>query len=495
MKKVLILIAIIVLLSITAIVVVLNKRGAAPVEVPPVESSGEVQVVEKPEDVEKPAKEELNSVGDLDFAFMKLENSGDNMIYSPLSIKTALLMLREGATGETKAQIDKLLGDYVGKSYPNSKNISFANSVFIRDNFEDFVKDSYKQTVNSKYGAEIIIDDFSSAERANKWINEKTLGLIDNVLTDDEVKNPLTVMLLINALGIDMEWAVKYDVVLTHPDIFLKENDKYLRTEWGYYEDIDSEDSYTVPMQYEQFFINTYQEGTKYYNADYKLWSEMGQYNDPEVKYYVDDDMTVYAKGLKEYNGVNLQFVAIQPEKTPLKEFVKSFDSKKYEDILSNLKGLSVEEHNPNKYIEIYFKMPKFKFDYSLSLKSDLEELGMTDAFNDKLAEFYNIIENDGSAFLYVADAIHKATIDLSEEGIKAAAVTVFEMGGGGEGDEEIEWEYIHVYIDKPFIFVVRDEDTGDIWFTGTVYKPTLWEDVEEQYSPKSWSEYEEAMN
>ena len=143
----------------------------------------------------------------------------------------------------------------------------------------------------------------------------------------------------------------------------------------------------------------------------------------------------------------------------------------------------------------MFFKLPKFKFDYGLKLKEDLKKLGMLDAFENGKAEFYNIIEKDGPAFLYVGDAIHKANIDLSEEGIKAAAVTIFMMEGGGEGDEEIEWEYIHVYIDKPFLFIIRDVDTGDIWFTGTVYKPTLWDEVASQYEPMSWDEYEKLMN
>lgn len=492
MKKITILIAIIVLLSITTTVVILNKRGAEPAEPIQVNPSGEPQVIETPEEPEVPEEPEepteidMSSIDDLDFSFMKLENNGENMIYSPLSIKTALLMLRDGATGETKAQIDELLGDYKGKSYPSSKNISFANSVFIRDTFKQYVKDSYGSNLKSKYGAEVFIDDFSSAEKANNWITEKTLGLIKNVLRDDQVQNPLTVMLLINALGIDMEWKEKFDEQFTSSGYFLKENDKYLRNDWDRYDNIRDDDCYYVPMMYEQCFINTYEPGTKYYDD----WDPSS-----ELQYYVDDNITVYAKGLKEYEGVNLQFIAIQPEKTPLQEFVKSFDSEKYKEVLSSLKKIDRASHNPNKYIEIYFKLPKFKFDYGLKLKEDLKKLGMLDAFENGKAEFYNIIEKDGPAFLYVGDAIHKANIDLSEEGIKAAAVTIFMMEGGGEGDEEIEWEYIHVYIDKPFLFIIRDVDTGDIWFTGTVYKPTLWDEVASQYEPMSWDEYEKLMN
>ena len=64
---------------------------------------------------------------------------------------------------------------------------------------------------------------------------------------------------------------------------------------------------------------------------------------------------------------------------------------------------------------------------------------------------------------------------------------------GGGEGDEVEEYpEFltIKVLIQKPFLFVIRDRETGDIWFTGTVYKPTLWEEIADQYKSHSWEEY-----
>ena len=132
-------------------------------------------------------------------------------------------------------------------------------------------------------------------------------------------------------------------------------------------------------------------------------------------------------------------------------------------------------------------------FDYSLKLKDDLLSLGMTKVFDRNSAELFNIIDKSGDAYLYVADAIHKANIDLSEEGIKAAAVTVFEEGGGGEGDMP-EFEYINVNIDKPFIFVIRDTKTNDIWFTGAVYEPTLWKEISSQYKPLTWEEYQKIM-
>ena len=74
-----------------------------------------------------------NSLENFDLAFLKLENEAKNKVYSPLSIKYALEMLAEGADGESKAQLDAIIGDYVAKKYTNSEHMSFANAMFVKE--------------------------------------------------------------------------------------------------------------------------------------------------------------------------------------------------------------------------------------------------------------------------------------------------------------------------------------------------------------------------
>ena len=81
-----------------------------------------------------------NSLEDFDLYFLKLENEEENKVYSPLSIKYALAMLSEGAGGNTKAQIDAVIGDYISKKYSNNKHMSFANAMFIRNSFKKNIK-------------------------------------------------------------------------------------------------------------------------------------------------------------------------------------------------------------------------------------------------------------------------------------------------------------------------------------------------------------------
>ena len=85
------------------------------------------EVEEEIEDVEE--IENTSQISSLDFNFMKLENTKENMVYSPLSIKYALKMLEDGADGETKEQISKLTGRMSIKKYNSNDNMAFANSL------------------------------------------------------------------------------------------------------------------------------------------------------------------------------------------------------------------------------------------------------------------------------------------------------------------------------------------------------------------------------
>jgi len=90
------------------------------------------------------------------YSFLKLENKNENLVYSPLSIKYALSMLSEGANGNTKEEIDKLIKELTLTKYNNiDKVLSLANSVFIRDTYKEYVKEDYINSLKDKYNAEV----------------------------------------------------------------------------------------------------------------------------------------------------------------------------------------------------------------------------------------------------------------------------------------------------------------------------------------------------
>jgi serpin B len=104
-----------------------------------------------------------------------------------------------------------------------------------------------------------------------------------------------------------------------------------------------------------------------------------------------------------------------------------------------------------------------------LDFKNDLEKLGIVSAFNPGTANFSKLT----TSRLYVNDAIHKASINFSESGIEAAAVTSFSLDITSAADSNAK-EPIYLNFDHPFLFLIRDRSTGTPWFTGTVYIPSV---------------------
>jgi len=76
--------------------------------------------------------------------------------------------------------------------------------------------------------------------------------------------------------------------------------------------------------------------------------------------------------------------------------------------------------------------------------------------------------------YLFVSGGIHKAEIEFTEKGARAAAVTVFGMTAAKALPPPPKYP-INIIIDKPFMFIIRDKVTKDVWFTGTVYEPTKY--------------------
>jgi len=387
-----------------------------------------------PKEVE--VKEPVQSDTNIDFAFLKIENKKKNMLYSPLSIEYALKMLIEGASNNTYAEINKVLGNMELSKYTNIDNIlSLANGLFIRDIYYEYVITEYINTLKEKYDAEVIEDPFKSAQNANQWIEDKTLGIIKNILDDDVVKNPDVGMLIINALAIDMEWVIQFDDNKTSGQSFYKD---------------DGEEMIATTLSLDEI-------------------------KSKNIAYYINDDITVLTLDLKEYEGRQFEFMAIMPKEN-LSGYVENISKEQINQIDKELILSSTTQDGVN------VKIPKFKFNYNLKLKEDLNELGIIDAFDKDKADFSKMVylyKVDSN--IYVGDALHKADIEFTEKGVKAAAVTIFSMFGFG-GGFMMEKHPIDVIINKPFMFIIRDKNTKDIWFTGTVYEPNLWENDKEDY-------------
>jgi len=374
-----------------------------------------------------------------------MENDRTNMLYSPLSIKYALSMLKKGASNNTLAQIDKVLENTSLNKYENiDKNLSLANGLFIRDKYYKYVKEEYLNTLKEQYDAEVKQDEFKDAKNANQWIEDKTLGIIKNMLEDKLVQDPATVMLLINALAIDMEWEFKFDFYATYGRDFYKDDGELM-------------EATTMSQQY-------------FGNA---------------LKYYEDDDLTVVVTNLKDYEGIQFEFMALMPNEN-LSAFVENVTKSQINEIDKKLLFASDAKANG-----VIVRIPKFKFSHDLKLKEELIELGIEDVFDVFKADFSkmaNPVVDDIN--LYVSEALHKADIEFSEDGIKAAAVTVFVMALEATASNVKSAPPKIISINKPFMFIIKERTTKDIWFTGSVYEPNLWENGKMEYVRKSRSYY-----
>jgi len=112
--------------------------------------------------------------------------------------------------------------------------------------------------------------------------------------------------------------------------------------------------------------------------------------------------------------------------------------------------------------------LPKFKTETFLKLSDDLVAMGMKDAFDPDTADFSGISEVKKPADgLYISSAVHKAYIDVNEEGTEAAAVTALTMALRGMPPKPTVFR-----ADHPFLYLIRDNASGCILFLGRVLDP-----------------------
>ena len=116
--------------------------------------------------------------------------------------------------------------------------------------------------------------------------------------------------------------------------------------------------------------------------------------------------------------------------------------------------------------VELY--LPRFKYDASLLLADSLKALGMPLAFDAAQADFSGAT---GQRDLFISNVIHKAYVAVDEKGTEAAAATAVIMVGAGAPVDQPQPTIVRA--DHPFIFFIRDQQTGSILFVGRVLDPS----------------------
>ena len=345
---------------------------------------------------------------------------GKNTLISPLSVLYALAMTTNGADGETLTQMEQVLGmdcDNLNSfmlAYldllPDAKEykMSLANSIWFKDDPNFIVEQSFLQTNADYYGAGAYMAAFDEGTRndINNWVKEHTDGMIPEII--DEIPDE-AIMYLVNALAFEAEWADVYEEHQIREGRFTMED--------GTRKDVDM-------MHSEEYT-------------------------------YLEDDM---ATGfMKFYKDNRYAFVAMLPkEGVSIQQYVDSLTGE-------HLRGLLTDPEE----VTVFAVMPKFEMEYDIEMSEVLQKMGMTDAFDWKVADFsrlgtYNV---DGMN-IRINRVLHKTFISVTEQGTRAGAATAVEMVA--EGAMEIV-EFKEVVLDRPFVYMLIDCETNLPFFIGTM--------------------------
>ncbi|MGB2583430.1 MAG: serpin family protein, partial [Dehalococcoidia bacterium] len=154
------------------------------------------------------------------------------------------------------------------------------------------------------------------------------------------------------------------------------------------------------------------------------------------------------------YDGSELSMVILLPEIGLFRDFEESINADVLEKIINDLQ-----------YRQVALSMPKFEFESDYSLVNYLSEMGMPIAFSGA-ADFSGMT---GNRDLFIGEIIHKAFVSVDEAGTEAAAATAVVMKLTATPEEPVE-----VKIDSPFVFMIRDIETGSILFIGRVMNPSV---------------------
>ena len=399
--------------------------------------AGDVLQSEKPRDT-SPDVTQADSeslVGDNStFAFalyQRLRTEEGNLFYSPYSISLALAMTYAGARGETEQQMADTLQfnlpqDRLHPAF-NSLDIELASrgegakgkdGEGFRLNIVNAIwgqKDygllsEFLDVLAENYGAGLRVLDFASAPEESRI----TINNWVSDQTEDRIED-LIPQGLIDALT---------RLVLT--------NAIYFNAAWA------------LP-----FNEDATSDGTFYLlNGDEVVVPMMRQ---TESFGYITGDNYQALELL--YDGHELSMVILLPQSGRFDAFEASLDLERLNAILGKLERRQVS-----------LTMPRFEFESSFSLRETLAAMGMPAAFSGS-ADFSGMT---GNPDLFIADVVHKAFVSVDEAGTEAAAATAVVMPMAIPPEEPVE-----VTVNRPFIFLIRDIETGAILFVGRVVNPS----------------------
>ena len=345
-------------------------------------------------------------------------NESNNVLISPLSVQLALSMTANGADGETKAEMERLLGsniptdelnkylyNYVNSFLSDDKSkLKSANSIWFKDGNTLSIKEEFLKTAKSYYDVSVFKADFDkkTVKSINNWVNKNTDGMIDHIVDDI---SPYAVMYIINTLIFNAEWETVYQEYNVSDGTF----------------NSISGNNQTVSMMHST-----------------------------EGIYLEDENATGF---VKYYKDCKYGFAALLPNKDiSIYEYIDTLSAESLSEILENAQDEAVTA-----------AIPKFSYEYSLTMNDMLCTLGMPTAFDANKADFSKLGEIPGGN-VYIGEVAHSTKISVTESGTKAGAATAVSFKGYGAPMDPKE-----VVLDRPFVYMIIDTDNNTPIFMGTL--------------------------
>ena len=346
-----------------------------------------------------------------------------NPVLSPVSAYLALSLAGTGARGETAQEFEAVLGDgqqAVAGKWMNTlpadsegTQVMLANSAWVDERME--CNAQWLETAANLYRAEVYQTKLSAPETVddiNFWIEDNTKGLIKNFL--DSPMDETDRLALFNTVYFKGKWRSPFEGESTHDHTFTLEDGTQLET----------------PMM-------------RKYNKDMSYIS--GADCDGVVLPYRDSDLV---------------FVALKPIKgQTVRQLCSSLDFGQVGKMVDDAQIATVD-----------LLLPKFEVSFDRELTGDMKAMGLVSAFDPGRADFTGIGTTADNMPLYIGLVRQKAVFKLDEEGTEAAAVTeiMMRVGSAMPASEPIE-----VHFDKPFLYMIFDQETDVPLFVGIMDDPS----------------------
>jgi serpin B len=364
--------------------------------------------------------------------YQALKAGNENFFYSPYSISLALAMTYAGARGETEQQMadtihftlpqDRLhpafnsIDTELGKRGQGAEGeddegfrLHVANAIWGQKDYQ-FLP-TFLDVLAENYGAGLRPADFArEPEQSRITINEWV-----SEQTEGKIKDLVPQGLIHSLTRLVLTNAIYFNAAWSYPfkESMTKEEPFYL---------LDGSEVTVLMMEQTENFVG-YTEGEGYQAVELP------------------------------YKGHELSMVILLPREENFEQFEGALSYQLVDSILEAL------EHD-----HINLKMPRFSFKSEFSLSETLAAMGMPDAFSAGAADFSGMT---GNRELSIQEVVHKAFVSVDEAGTEAAAATAVTMPTSAPPEEPIV-----VNINRPFIFLIRDIETGSLLFMGRVLNP-----------------------